>query len=441
VTKRRHTDDDTDTQFAGYEHCVVRVLLLLLGFGLVMASDLAYYSTSQEMGSSYFIVIRKFLLAVIVGAVAALLMRKASAKSLFNLGITMMLVSIGLLIYTHTNGVEVYGARRWVDIFGFRFQPVEPFKIALAFGLATIFSKGIEEVSHRTHAMSRLFYLVSSLSGLALIFLQPNHSAVLTIFIVVVLVSLLSWLKWQKILPVVTILTIAVSILILRDPEKLQRIQAWLFLNYMFVLITFIVVVSIALFSWFKWKTALSIFLLLTIAISVLIWQNPEKMQGIRDWLEAYRNKISLQDERFQVNRSLEAMSIGKWTGNGIGKSIIKYSLPAASTDFVFAIVVEEFGFIGGIILLLCYLYLINITFSVTASQKDEFLRLSSLGVILFFTFNVVLHIAVNLGIIPTTGVPLPFISQGGSALTFHLMSMGLILNLAYRKDTSVSEE
>jgi cell division protein FtsW len=386
VTKRRHTDEESDTQFAGYEHCVVRVLLLLLGFGLVMASDLAYYSTSQEMGSSYLVVIRKFLVAVIIGAVAALLMRKASAKSLFNLGIAMMLVSIGLLIYTHTNGVEVYGARRWVDIFGLRFQPVEPFKIALAFGLATIFSRGIAEISPRSLATTRLFYLVSSLLGLVLIFLQPNHSAVITIFIVVVLIALLSRLRWQVVLSVFLLLTIAVSILILKDPEKMQRIKAWLFAN--------------------------------------------------RD-----RDKISLQDERFQVNRSLEAMAIGGWTGNGIGRSIIKYSLPAASTDFVFAIVVEEFGFIGGIILLLCYLYLINVTFSVTASEKDEFLRLSSLGVILFFTFNVVLHIAVNLGIIPTTGVPLPFISQGGSALMFHLMSMGLILNLAYRKDKSVSEE
>ena len=386
MIKRRHTNDETDTQFAGYEHCVVRVLLLLLGFGLVMASDLAYYSTSQEMGTSYFVVIRKFLVAVIIGAVVALLMRKASAKSLFNMGITMMLVSIGLLIYTHTNGVEVYGARRWVDIFGLRFQPVEPFKIALAFGLATIFSKGIAEISPRALATSRLFYLVSSLLGLVLIFLQPNHSAVITIFIVVVLIALLSRLRWQAVLSAFLLLTIAVSILILKDPEKMQRIRAWLFAN--------------------------------------------------RD-----RDKISLQDERFQVNRSLEAMAIGKWTGNGVGKSIIKYSLPAASTDFVFAIVVEEFGFIGGIILLLCYLYLINITFSVTASEKDEFLRLSSLGVILFFTFNVVLHIAVNLGIIPTTGVPLPFISQGGSALMFHLMSMGLILNLAYRKDKSVSGE
>lgn len=441
MTKRRHTDEETDTPFAGYEHCVVRVLLLLLGFGLIMASDLAYYSTSQEMGSSYFVVIRKFLVAVIIGAFAALLMRKASAKSLYNMGIMMMLVSIGLLIYTHTNGIEVYGARRWVDIFGLRFQPVEPFKIALAFGLATIFSRGFVEISPRALAITRLFYLVSSMLGLVLIFLQPNHSAVITIFIVVVMIALLSWLKWQKILPAVTLLSIAVSIMILRDPEKLQRIKAWLFLNYIAVLITFIIVLLIALFSWFKWKTALGIFLLLTIAVSVLIWQNPEKVQGIRDWLDAYRDKISLQDERFQVNRSLEAMSIGRWTGNGVGKSIIKYSLPAASTDFVFAIVVEEFGFIGGIILLMCYLYLINITFSVTASEKDEFLRLSSLGVILFFTFNVVLHIAVNLGIIPTTGVPLPFISQGGSALMFHLMSMGLILNLAYRKDKSVSEE
>ena len=147
------------------------------------------------------------------------------------------------------------------------------------------------------------------------------------------------------------------------------------------------------------------------------------------------KQTLTLSDERFQAEEAKKAIEAAGLLGHGIGHSIIKQSLPVASSDFVFAIIVEETGFIGGLILLGLYLVFFLTAFEVIAGEPDELLRLMGLGLILLIAFNVILHVAVNLDLLPTTGVPLPFVSQGGSALLMNLLSMGLIFNLARHRD------
>ncbi|MCD6217117.1 FtsW/RodA/SpoVE family cell cycle protein [bacterium] len=370
---------ETKDRISGLERYIIWVVGLLLGVGFIMTMGLSYHSSTEMMGETYYLSILKFVLTAIVGIWLACLVRRASSFQLFITGHALMIVSLILLYCTLKYGDPIHGARRWIEIFGFRFQPVEIFKFALAIGLASIL------VRDRNFKIKRLYsiflaciFLLAMLASFVFIYLQPNHSANIICVIVAIIVALLSRKNWKYVIGLAMIAVIVVGIFIMLDPEKSARVKAFAS----------------------KWA------------------QSDDK---------------SLIEERYQVNKAMSAIARGGWLGNGIGRSIMKYSLPAVSTDFVFAIIVEEFGFVGGTFLLLCYLFLIMCALSVVSKERDEFLRLAGVGVVLFFTLNVFLHVAVNLDLAPTTGIPLPFVSQGGSALLVNLVSIGLILNLARR--------
>lgn len=368
---------ETKDRVSGLERKILWVVGLLLGVGFIMTMGLSYHSSTEIMGESYYLTILKFVLTAIVGIGLAYLVRRASSFQLFITGHALMIISLVLLYCTLKYGEPIHGARRWIEICGFRFQPVETFKFALAIGLASVFARDRKFFIKKYIAFGlSVFFWIAILASFVFIYFQPNHSANIICVIVAIIVALLSRKNWKYVIGLAMIAVIVVGIFIMLDPEKRARVEAF-----------------------------------------------------ATKWVQS--DDRSLIEERYQANKTVSAIARGGWLGKGIGRSIMKYWLPAASTDFVFAIIVEEFGFVGGTFLLLCYLFLIMCALSVVSKEPDEFLRLAGVGVILFFTLNVILHVAVNLDYAPTTGIPLPFVSQGGSALLVNLVSIGLILNLA----------
>lgn len=380
------SDSSSGNRFAisSVELRILWVVGLLVGFGFIMSWDLGYNSSTKVMGDEYYLTILKFVLTAVLGMVFAYLIRNADENNLEFLGYFLMIVSVGLLFWT-LQFEPVNGAKRWITIFGYKFQPVEVFKFSMALGIASVFAKGTNIGKSLIASITcACIFWVSILISLFFIYLQPNHSANVICVLVGIMVVLMAKTNWRYVIGISLIPVVIVGMLIWANPEKRARFEAY----------------------FAKWTQS---------------------------------DDIAHIQERYQVRYAKIAVARGHWLGAGIGRSDVKYFLPASSTDFVFAIIIEEFGFAGGLILLLCYLFLILCSLSVIARESNEFLQLAGIGVVLFFTLNVLLHVGVNLDIVPTTGIPLPFVSQGGSALLVNLVSVGLILHMARKQSLDSS--
>tara|TARA_B100000575_G_C23091016_1_gene628990 strand:- start:1051 stop:1566 length:516 start_codon:yes stop_codon:yes gene_type:complete len=138
--------------------------------------------------------------------------------------------------------------------------------------------------------------------------------------------------------------------------------------------------------------------------------------------------------DTFQSSRALEAIKQGGLKGQGMGEGILKDSVPEAHTDYIIAIISEEYGSIVSIIIISIFLYIAFRIIKICASKKDEFLKLSLCGLASLLIFQTFIHIGVNTSLLPTTGMTLPFLSYGGSSLVGSAILAGLILNYTKAK-------
>ena len=157
--------------------------------------------------------------------------------------------------------------------------------------------------------------------------------------------------------------------------------------------------------------------------------------------LEPYRAKRlatfldpsnGLQGSSYHVRQILIALGSGGLTGVGIGNSLQKYAyLPESTTDSIFAIVAEEFGFIGSSIIILIFALIVSRGFYIALNTRDNFGRLLAGGITIFLAVQVIINLGAQTALLPLTGIPLPFISYGGSALIVDLFSVGILLNIS----------
>ena len=135
-------------------------------------------------------------------------------------------------------------------------------------------------------------------------------------------------------------------------------------------------------------------------------------------------------NQGYQLWQSIKAVGSGGVTGTGFNNS--KVYVPVRESDMIFSVIGENFGFVGGILLILLYLLLIYLMIRVTFDTKNEFYAYISTGVIMMILFHVFENIGMNIGLLPLTGIPLPFISAGGSSLVGNLIGIGMIMSMRY---------
>lgn len=151
--------------------------------------------------------------------------------------------------------------------------------------------------------------------------------------------------------------------------------------------------------------------------------------------LESFLNigqSVDLDSSSYHVKQILIALGSGGFMGVGIGNSLQKYAyLPESTTDSIFAIIAEEFGFIGATTLVLFFLFIIGRCFYISVNAKDNFGKLLGGGITTFLAVQTIINLAAQTVLVPLTGIPLPFISYGGSALIVDLAAVGIILNIS----------
>jgi cell division protein FtsW len=197
--------------------------------------------------------------------------------------------------------------------------------------------------------------------------------------------------------------------------------------------IVFIVGLSMYLIGGGKWRHIFLIIALGVIGVSALFFIRPYLLNRLNTFLNPASNPLT---SGYQIQQSLIAVGSGGIFGRGLGQSIQKFKfLPESIGDSIFPIAAEEFGFMGGVLIIALYLFFISRGLRIANLAPDIFSRLLVAGIVILITIQSFINIASMVGIIPLSGSPLIFFSQGGTALFFTLAEIGMIINISkYRK-------
>ncbi|HQM35573.1 MAG TPA: putative lipid II flippase FtsW [Candidatus Marinimicrobia bacterium] len=344
---------------------------ILLGFGLVMQ-----YSASSSLGEARFddpsFYVRgqfvRIVLGMVVGLICTFINYQILKKGAFWIALAGIISLIATLVYHKLHPGQA--TARWFPIGGFNFQPSEFAKLALIIYLSSF----IERHERHLDDFKRGFIppVIIMLIMVILIIVEPNYStaAVFTVFGLIVL--FIGGTKLLHFLPFIGGFALLSVITILRSPYKLMRILTFL---------------------------------------------EPEK---------------DLQGAGYQIHQSMITLGNGGFFGRGLGGSIEKnLFLPDMHTDFIFSVVGEELGFIGAVVLLSLYLYLFIRGIKIALRAPDVFGNLLGIGLSSCLFIYVIVNVGVTCGLLPVTGLPLPFISYGGSSMLFNFACVGIILNIS----------
>lgn len=349
------------------------IFLIVLGlgiFGCIMVYSASSYVAQYRYGNPYFY-LTKQIVGVALGAVAMFVFSKINYQKLKKFKWAGVIISVILLalVFIPVVGVENYGARRWINLGFFTIQPSEFAKFAFVLFAAAYLSENYEKVGKFKTLLPVL--AVGTLFCI-LIILEPNMSITMCMGLIMLFMLFVGGARMKHFMILGVPAAAAVPVLILIKPYRIQRFMA--FLNP---------------------------------------WANP-------------------QGEGFQLIQSLYSLGSGNLFGVGLFNSRQKYMfLPFSESDFIFSIIGEELGFFGATVLILVFAVLIFLLVKVAKNSRDRFGALLALGIASVIAIQVIINLCVVTGMIPPTGLPLPFISAGSTSLIVFMSAIGICLNVA----------
>ena len=356
-------------------------IFILVLFGLIILASASSVVGYTDFGSNYYYLKHQFLFGFLPGLFLFLLLSKTPYKFWQKYAGLLLISGIGLLLLVFVPGIgATYNkARSWINLGIFSIQPSEIMKLILIIYLATWLSrsdsdtrrtKSEKNIKSFSHGLLPFLILLTIISGL--IALQPDIGTMIIITLVAIGVYFIAGLKWSHLLSLILLGAGFVAVLIKIAPYRLNRILAFI---------------------------------------------NPSAdTQGIG----------------YHINQALLAVGSGGWFGLGLGKSRQKFEfLPQVSGDSIFAIMAEELGFILCTLFIVFFIYFIFKILKISKLETDEFARLFTAGLAIWLGGQALINIGAMVGILPLTGIPLPFISYGGTSLIAILAGCGILINIA----------
>lgn len=364
-----------------YDKLLLLFMLLLLGFGALMI----YSSTSvitpllAKKKITEFYYFKRHLFTVGLGFIAMFLAYRVTPSLLKKMAVPLLVFSFVLLVlvFLPQIGVSAGGARRWIRLWPTTFQPSELVKLAMVIFLA----KYMSMPGYNTESFSSFVKPLIVMAFFQVIFLkQPDFGATMSLGILTLALLFISGMRLRYIASLV-ILALPVIYKLVMEPYRLRRITSFLD-----------------------------------------PWQDP-------------------QGSGFQLIQSFIALGSGGLTGLGLGESKQKLSfLPASHTDFIFCLVGEELGLIGASVVVALFVLLFVRGIAVASRSKDSFVYYLAYGLIMMISIQALINFAVVTGIVPTKGLPLPFMSYGGSALLVNMIAVGILLRVSKGDEEPVAE-
>ena len=353
---------------------LILVTLALLAFGLVMVFSATSGSATVRSGNPTFFLMRQGISAVI-GVVGMIALSCLSYRKLRALSPALIGSSLLLLLAVLVMGNVVNGARRWIGFGPFVFQPSELAKLAVAIWAATLLSR--RRAPQTLGELARPWGLVIGLFA-GLLLLQPDLGTTISL---VVMVAGMLLVAGTALRPLVIALTITLA------------------------------------------------------AGALSVWYEPYRRARVFSFLDPWGDP---QGAGFQTVQAMIGMGSGGIFGVGLGNGVQKiFYLPESHTDMIFAIIGEELGLVGSVAVIVGFLLFGYAGFRIALACKDPFGKRLAAGLTVLVCGQAALNLSAVMGLAPLTGVPLPLLSYGGTALIVTLLSVGVLLNIARSHDVA----
>ena len=342
--------------------CFLTLFFLGLFFSFSSTSSLA----GERLNKDYYFYFSRHLIFTFFAITIMMAISIIETSLLNKIIIPLFIIFFILLFMVPFVGIEVKGAKRWLDFYFFRLQPIELLKPF--FILVTVQVLNLSQLKNIQMKYFLSFLLLSSV--IVLLVDQPDLGQ-----------SILLVGGW-----IATVFVSGVS--------------------FLYIIVFFLVFI---------------------VSISSLILLMPEKFSYITNRLITFIDPS--KGDKFQSSSALDAIKLGGLKGQGMGEGILKDRVPEAHTDYIISIISEEYGSIISIIIILIFLYISFRIIKNCINQNDQIIKISLCGLSALLIFQTFIHVGVNTSLIPTTGMTLPFLSYGGSSLIGSAILAGIILN------------
>ena len=359
------------TQRAPYDIQLLFPVLFLVGIGVVMVYSASSALALKKFGSDYFF-LKKQAVFTLSGIIVLVICRHFPYRFYRPLSYPVLLLSLVFLIalFIPQFGVSAGGATRWLRVGRFTFQPSELARFALVIYLAYSLEKKGDRLKDFSIGFLPHVFIPAIFAGL--IFKQPDFGSV-------VILGVLTWL---------------------------MLFIGGVRIKHLFVMILALVPIGMYLLmsAEYRWKRLLGF---------IDPWQYPT-------------------DEGYQIVHSLMAFGTGGIWGAGIGKGYQKlFYLPEPHTDFIFSVVGEELGLIGILVIIGLYAWILIRGIQIAKTTEDPFGSFLAVGLSVAMGLQIVVNMGVALGLLPTKGLTLPFLSYGGTSLLLNMASIGILMNIS----------
>lgn len=351
-------------------------VLFLTTMVLVLASIAMVYSASAVMaqeryGQAYLFVFKQvFFVVAGVGAMSIAMnvdYRKYRRPALIGAALAATAAALVLVLIV---GPEIKGTRRWLEFSGVRIQPSELAKLAMILFTAFVLERRMDRIDDVRHALLPIGVVLGGV--VCLVLLQPDFGSSMAILGTVAVMVFAAGLPYRYLAWLGAGIVPVVALLAVSAEYRIRRLMAF----------------------WNPWDDPLG--------------------------------------SGFQVIQSLIAVGTGGVTGRGIGDGVQKrFYLPEPHSDFIFAVISEEFGLVGASVIVACFVLIMWRGLRTAMRAPDQFGAFLALGITMMIAAQAFVNISVVLGLLPTKGIPLPFVSAGGSSMIVSLAGMGVLLNVS----------
>ncbi len=360
------------------DYFFISLVVILVIFGLVMLTSASSDRAKTKFGDSYYYLKHQIINGLLPGILGFFITSLFFYRRFAKASIFLLILNIGLLLLVFTPlGFGAKGATRWLNFQDFSFQPGELLKITFLIYLAAWLSKDQSRGKSIVGGFFPFLFLTGSVA--ALLIFQPSTTTAVIILAVSIVVYFISGARFKFIIAAGLVALLGLSLIFIfggHDNYRLTRIKTFL---------------------------------------------NPQS------------NELS---SGYQINQTLLSIGSGGIFGVGFGESKTKLNyLPEPLADSIFAIIAEELGFVGAIFLVIAFFLLVWRGLMIAKFSSDNFGKLLAIGFASLIGLQAFINIGAVSGLIPLTGVPLPFISYGGTALAVFLTMCGIIVNISkYRR-------
>lgn len=355
---------------------IVSITLFLVLFGALMVYSASFYYAQKTYNNSCFFLFKQ-IIGIIIGVFAMFIFSKFDFNKLKKVKWIILIISYILLILVFVPGIGVsnYGATRWIRFPGFTIQPSEIAKFAFVLFSSSCLEKQYKNVKSFKGILP---VLISGCLFCILIILEPNMSITMCVGIVMVVMLFIGGMSKKQFFILLIPALILIPFLIIIEPYRFNRLLAF-----------------------------------------VDPWASPK-------------------GEGYQLIQSFYSISSGGLFGVGLFNSRQKYLfLPFAESDFIFSVISEEFGFVGCGLILALYFILIVCGIKTATKAKNRFGCYLASGITAIIATQTLLNVSVVSGLIPPTGLPLPFISAGSTSIVVFMAAIGVLININKQNSSS----